>query len=277
MFLSPQSTGLPELEERIVLKLLDGPVKSAVLVSEIHMQGDSRQGIYKALRKLKRAEVVLGHKKILSLNMAWLQKVARFSQIAQHTYSGDEINTGSVSNLAVGEKAVYSFKNLKFTDAFWNHTLYILLQIVPDTEDWYAYDPHMWFFLARTQEEYALLEQITASRNYLLTVGSDSPMDIETIKYIKENPKAQFAFLSEEIFPKNYYLNILGDYLIEVSLGTSQTEKLEEWYKNNQDPETASIQKLNEIIEADSRVRLTVSRNPKKAERIRKRLRRLFT
>jgi len=231
----------------------------------------TKQGFYKALRKLKKDGVVVIHNKNVSLNIVWLKYVSDYVAIVQHYYLGNE-SSGSFVNLKDGERIRYNFKNAIDTDNFWNHALFQILEITSAKSNFVAYGPHVWFFLVRVEDEKALMRNVIGRRRkYLVTAGANTLGDKEAVKYF-DNNKGQYKMLSRPLFEDNrYYLNIVGDYLIEVWLDKNSAKLIDDWYRR-ESVDNNNVNDLRKIIEQRGRIKMVISRNSRKAEKLSKKL-----
>jgi hypothetical protein len=66
----------------------------------------------------------------------------------------------------------------------------------------------------------------------------------------------------------NYYVNIIGDYLIEVHLDKKSEEKINRFFKTFVEWTPQAREKLEAIVSSHGRTKLVVSRNAKKAARL---------
>ncbi|MFH1426018.1 MAG: hypothetical protein ABIG66_01140 [Candidatus Kerfeldbacteria bacterium] len=274
MFLSDGKT----IENIIIWQLKSGPQSTVGLIAAVQKErrGTTKQGVYRVLRELKKQEAVVIHKKEVSLNIRWLNKLYDFTSLAQHFYYEKSIGTGHFANLQEGEKIKYTFNNLSLTDAFWNHALYILHQIVPDAEPWYAYDPHVWFYIARLEDETALMKRMSARRQYLITSGHNDPMDKVVSQYI-DGTTGQYHMLKKPLFDdESYYFNILGDFLIEVWFDREVAKAITAWYASTKKMTDTAVEDLRKIIQSEGKTKLVISCNKKKADRLKKRISRYF-
>lgn len=268
MFLSKDKA----IEDEIIEVLKKGPRRTTELVKSIKA---TKQGVYRVLRLLKKEEVIVIHNKQVSINLRWLNKINQFSSLTQYYYQ--EEGTGHFANLHEGEKIKYTFNNLATTDAFWNHAVYILLETIEESEHFFAYNPHCWFFLARPEDERAVMRGINKrGKLYLVTTGSRAPMD-KIISQEVDNKKSQYCMLDKLLFKdQRYYLNILGDFLIEVYFDKKITRRIERWYQKNNKKTKKAINELKKIVESKGKTKLVISRNQRKATRLKKRLSKNF-
>ncbi len=263
------------LEEYILDHLQHGPVVMLDLIEKIKQQrpGTTKQGVYAALRQLKKQEVVVIHKGTASLNVTWLTQIGRYIEVAQHHYFKDEISIGHFANLQNGERIQYSFQNPVLTDAFWNHAVFILIETTPSDTPFIAYDPHVWFYLAHPENELALVEFVaTHKRQYLVVSGANTPLD-KYPKTLLDGTHAQYHALHKPLFKKNnYYLNIIGDFLIEAWIDAQIAKKIDQFYQEHVKYTDDVRNEFRTIVEQRGKSKLVISRNVKKAERLRKKL-----
>ena len=265
------------LESVIIESLQKGPISTANLLELLREKRPktTKQGMYAVLRKLIRAEIALKHKQQISLNVVWLSKLESFISLAGHFYTSTS-RSGSFLGLADGDKIKYEFQNPNVTDAFWIHVLFLLVEAHPGTP-WFGYNPHDWFFLARPESERAFRDFIVKNGGqYLMVVGSTYPLDA-IIRKEFDDKYSQYFMRKSPLFPKNnYYINIIGDYIIEVWLDTAQAKEIENLYASVTEVNEDVGEKLRNIIASKGKTKLIVSRNRKKAEKFRRMLSKPF-
>lgn len=264
------------LEQHLISLLQKGPLSTADLLSSVRKKrsGTTKQGMYAALRKLVKAEIVVKHKTQVSLNVTWLTKLDSFTSLASHFYSSNA-RSGSFLDLADGDRISYEFKSANSTDAFWIHLL-LLLETYPEAA-FFAYNPHCWFFLVRPESERTLRDVIVRNKSqYLVTVGGKRPLD-RAIKREFDGKRSQYAMRESPLFKKNnYYVNVIGDYVIEVWIDAAHAEAIERLYRSAESFTPDVEDELRDIINAKGKTKLVVSRDKKKAEKLRRMLAKPF-
>lgn len=274
MLLSVQKT----IEDHTVELLHHGSCSTLDLIKKIreHRPTTSRQGVYRVLRTLRDEEVIVIHRKTISLNGRWLNELHQFSTLAQHYYFRNVKSTGNFAQLQEGEKISYTFNSMKLTDVFHNHAMYILLQIVPSQEHFFAYNPHTWFFYARPNDERAIMQTITTTRYYLVTAGHNTPLDKNITRFLRA-PRGQYYACAQPLFPsENYYFNVLGPYIIEVWIHEDLAQDIHTWYQSTPEFTPHARNALSSIIDREAKTKLTISRNFAKAKRLRNKLKNFF-
>src|SRR3989338_9122090 len=87
---NPMLLSSSQIEQFILEELQGGSVASLAVLERLHTRrpGTTKQGVYAALRSLKRKGVVVVSSKEAAINMSWLQQVGDFVEVAQHQYGG---------------------------------------------------------------------------------------------------------------------------------------------------------------------------------------------
>lgn len=267
------------IENLICTLLQQGPIETVSLIARIQevRPKTTKQGVYAALRHLRREEVVVMHHKKASFNVRWLKQAEQFLAIAEQHYVAEDLGRDNFLNLQDGEKIAYFFSSPAETDKFWGHALILLGESsVPGDEPAYLYNPHEWFFIARRESERECFDIITKKRRLLLTASSRLPLD-RAVANEFDGDRSQYHMLERPFFPKNnYYVNIVGDFIIEVWLDPGIAARVESLYRGTEKVDADTAGELLEIVSGKGRSKLAISRNAKKAERLKKLLRKNF-
>lgn len=267
------------LEDYIVQRIGTGPILITDLIDECLQKElvSTKQAVYAAVRRLSAALVVVRHNQRLSLHSDWLTKLNRFSLIAQYHYYDEQQGAGQFANMEDGERIQFQFNSSASADIFWAHALQVLNMIVPSAEPFYGYDPHCWFFLVHHEQESALRDNFNAKgRQYLISVDAADYLD-KHIRSEFDNEMSQYYISPKSLFDKrSYYVNVLGDFLVEAYFDEQIAQRIDELYKEEDTFDQIVEQKLRAIVQDRGKTRLVVSRNQKKAERIRKKLSKFF-
>lgn len=266
----------PEKIEEFVLKLLaDGPMSAMALVKKISFLRlrATKQAVYSALRKLKKAEMVVMHGKIVSLNSTWINKMSDFFAEARHKYSIGSAETEGFLAIADGDKITYNFKDPNTADAFWGHAFDILAGVMDKSEPIYIYNPHEWFLLAREEQETALFKRIVdEKRQILVTTPGNTDLD-RYVKMFFDGTFAQYYIAPHHLFKKpNYYVNIFGDYVIEAHIDETTEKNIDKFYQNHTVWGDEARKEIQNIIATQGRNKISITKNKEKAEKLKKSL-----
>jgi hypothetical protein len=257
-------------EERIISLLLKNSLSGAELLAILDISGKkiTKQALYNVLRKLIQDEIVVKHAKIFSLSRLWLQNMANLFTSAQDRY-GIELEKNDFLSIHEGDKISYTFKNPYEADQFWGHAFDILIDKTPVEVPIVLYNPHQWFLLVRTDSEYQLLERISKEGKKLHNhIGSSNALDRYVEKYF-DLPGLQYVINEQGSFEaRNYYINIFNNYIIEVYIDEKVAEEIDRFYEQYTDFDKIAEKKLQSIV-SQGKTRLVISRNSKKADRLR--------
>jgi len=267
------------VEDIILDELKKGPQKSSDLVLIVKKSGltQSKQGVYKVLKKLNQQEVITLKKGIVALNTVWLRKLHSYLVTAQSNYLDDIILPGYFTNLEYGQKFIFNFKSPELLDSYWGHVLVTLMQIVPAGQHFFAYNPHDWFLFARYEPEEKFLQAVKESgRQNLMTVGGRTYLDKKLVSRIDKS-FFQYHMLDKPLFKKtNYYINVIGDYVIEVYIDENISNQIEKFYQQTNKLDDHSLNKLKQIISQRGKNKFIISRNKRKAEKFRNKVQKYF-
>lgn len=272
-------TNRPSVENLILERLQRGPVNTVNLIKDIQRvrTRTTKQGVYTALRSLRDEEVVVMHNKRTSFNIRWLKHMGQFFSTAEQHYLSESFDITNFLNLQEGEKITYAFSTPAQNDMFWGHALILLSESgIPSSEPVYLYNPHEWFLVARRDSERDCMDIITKNRRFLLTSGGNSFLDHAVRKEFDGN-MSQYHMLTKPLFSKeNYYINVVGDFIIEAWINTRVATQIEKIYQTTLELNKEIEGKLLTVIEGKGKTKFAISRNIKKAEKIKKMLRKNF-
>ncbi|PIR04496.1 MAG: hypothetical protein COV59_00775 [Candidatus Magasanikbacteria bacterium CG11_big_fil_rev_8_21_14_0_20_39_34] len=263
------------LEDHVLTCLKDGPLLILDIIAHIQKKHPSttKQGVYYAIRNLKKSQIIVVEKGKASLNASWIKQMSQYFENVEHKYFHHPFSRGNFSNLQEGDRVVYFFHDAITTDIFWNHVIIHLLHSSDLSAPFLAYSPHVWFYIAHQENELALLN-FTLEQNYqyLVTSGNNSPLDHYPKKFM-DGRMSQYHCLHAPIFKKsNYYLNIIDDFLIEVYIDKQTQEKIDAFYQEETVYTHDTQKKFREIVTSRGKTKLKISRNKKRAQRLSKKL-----
>ena len=237
----------------------------------------TKQAVYLAIRNLKKKEIITTHSKLVSLSRIWIDQMADFYTVARKQYARSAVADSGYLNLEEKDRITYSFKNPITTDVFWAHTLSVLAEITPQSEPVYIWNQHEWFFLAHGESERTLLRNMREKnkKSYVLSAHKD-PLD----RYVSnefDGEWAQYYALGEQLFEKpNYYVNVVGDYILEVWLDKNVQNKIDAFYENHKLPTDEAIREIQKITQEAGQTKLRISKKQKKAHEIKNIFRKYF-
>ncbi len=258
-------------EAQIIASLATKSLSGEVLLQQVRTLKASftKQALYVILRRLLAQEVVVKHGTQYSLSNVWLSKMYQFFLVAKERYG---VTQESVDFLMLndGDRISYNFKGLNETDGFWGHAFDVLAAVTPSTEPIYLYNPHEWFLYARAANELHLFNKLRNDKRQLwLTVGHTDPLDIHAKQYF-DGTYLQYHMLEKPLFDKEYYyLNIFGDYIIEATIDPETARAVDQLYKSTKEWSERINVELHSLV-AKGKTKLTISRNERKAKKLKR-------
>ncbi|HYC34200.1 MAG TPA: hypothetical protein VEC13_00540 [Candidatus Paceibacterota bacterium] len=266
------------IENEIINILKEGGIRTVDLIQKIKKQrlGTSKQAVYRILRKLNRREIIILARGNVSLNSFWIKRTEEFFKDARDNYLGikDRINT--VLSLEEGDRVEYFFKNPTLTDVFWNDTVVKLLSLLKKGENIYVYNPHDWFLLARPETETQLMRLIKSKGlSWLVAVPSKCKLDALIQKFF-DGKSGRYSMIPKPLFKNNHYINVVGEYIIEVFLDKGVSETIEQIYRKYDTYSDEAAEELHHVISLKGKNKLVVSHNKRKAQKLRATLKRHF-
>lgn len=261
-----------KIEDIIVSKLIYGEQASTSLLNKVRerRENTTKQGFYAVLRKLRKNEVILVYKGIVSLNTSWIKKIKDMFETADSKYLSGQRSFDAL-RLEDGESLSYMFNNLNNLDIFWGHSQNIFLHNSHSNEAVYCYDPHYWLYLARNESEIELLNQISKNkRQFFMNVGYSYFLD----KIIKKNFRSDYLqYNHNRISDKNnYYVTVIGDYITEVYLDKKTSNIINEFYEKTSELNDSVISFLKKLLSKKIRSRIKITRNSIKSAALKKKL-----
>jgi len=238
-------------------------------IARTHKNTFTKQALYHTLRQLAEQEIVVKHGKQFSLSQLWITRMSDFFAIAGKQYGVDERAGNDFLSLSDGDKISYSFKSPVEADKFWGHAFNILSGILRD-EPLCIYNPHEWFFFARKESEEFLFQELQKrNQKVWLICGGKTELDKYTAKYF-DGSILQYYMSEDPLFEaRNYYLNIFGDYIIESRIDEGVAKQVDNFYNSNKSVTKTTTQMLTNLL-TQGKTSLTISRNKKKADKLKK-------
>lgn len=256
------------------------PVKDLYeFFNQRYTPGMSLQGFYNLLKKLANERVLVKEGKLISIDGSWIYNLLNFSNVLQQNHFGQSAASATIL-LSEGESKTFTLDSVVGMDNFWWHAIIVVILYYATTEqkdkNVYVYVHHSWFQLIRTESEQTLNNAYAQHGMHLYHVdGSHSFLDSLTPQLISgENVSVGNEVISE--FGPNYYVMVIGDFLFETRLPKHVYDQVEDVYDTVTSLSDFDPKQLLELLEQPARTMLTISRNKKRAEKIRRRIKNSF-
>lgn len=270
-----------KVSDHIIHALGNGPLPTLDLVETVmtsHPKNPTKQGVYKALRELKSTKVVSIVKGVVSLHSHWMDYMSHFITLAKF-HAQEQVSEKNFLQLQEGERISYHFNSAKEADVFWDHVFGYFIDIMKPEEALFTYTPHDWTVLTSHYEAELQLARKLLTKNipYLATVGYRFPFDKLTKKKFKILKNIQYNNLEKPFSEKiDYYFTIFGNFIVEVFPDKSTAQTIHEFFKTGNSFTEEKESELEKIISKRGKVRMVISHNAKKAEKLKKKLQKDF-
>jgi hypothetical protein len=274
-----QST--PLIKDTLIDKLSLGPLYAPSLVQAVAIDSKATiQGVYKALRQLKKEEVVVSHHKTIALSTVWLAaEVERLERI-QKTYSLRE-HFFNVKNTNRDQTVSFRFKTINELDLFWTHAFLSLEEHCAQADISIAIAPHDWFIYARKQTDQAWVKKHSSKQRKLWVIVTHADvLDKKVIRARKKDPDTEIEALFENPLHQNEltYYSSIGPYIIKVILDKSVGKALNIFVATHTTfPLTEQDEyEIADIMKTKGTFRISITKSERKALLIKKKLGKYF-
>jgi hypothetical protein len=147
-----------------------------------------------------------------------------------------------------------------------------LIVWIPRDRPFFFWLPHEWFIIGRSKEDIEMFKLIQRERKLVFySVSGKTELDKKFKKQLTSN-SAKINIGNTLPFKQNYYLNVFDDFILEIYLDKKLTEKIENFYKKHNDITLANMTEFENLIKEKYPVRMKISRDKKKAAKLRKQL-----
>ncbi len=234
----------------------------------------SPQAIYKALATLLDTGVVVKHQQRYSLSVKWCLELVAFA---------DSILDTSLSAPCLGQMlppgklpVQWNFDSLFRLNHFWCHLILSLVR-ASRAREVFSWNPHPWFYLARSIQETDYLETLNSLESRLYkVVGGTTFLDRWAAQFWNRD---FIDFRFEPCFSQKWpdvWLNVIGDYVLIVELDRETRQIIDEIYSTVQNESEMSTAKFSKIFNRKAIATIEVSRDETRAIEIRDHFRSLF-
>lgn len=251
-----------ELDDLIIKNLLiNGEQEADEILKELTSGGHNvtLQAIYKRLRNLLKADIILKNKKSITINNEWKNNLINLL----------ESNT-NIPKLKTGESIIYSFKELSSIDAYWKHTMtpiekYFFNQPV------FLYNPYeLWIELPdRRQSEIDYIKKFTIDKRYCFFLLGKENTQHKDFKQLYQSDYMRIS-LKAKGFSDRDFIAVVADYIVTTKLSPAIVKTIENIYTSTK-PEDLS-KKIEKIFAKSAAIKLKIERNENKAKKLRKKI-----
>jgi hypothetical protein len=218
------------------------------------------RAVYKSVTKLLNAKVLIKVGKYLLVDQEWAGRVRT------------ELGSVAPPDLAVGEKASYTFVSIANLDAFWK-TMVLPLEEATRTREIFFYNPHnFWAYLPeRKNSEDAYYGHFAPSgRHGFFTVGGETVADLE-FKRQYQSEYLQIDLRTLDTIRRSDHITIIGSYIVSVRIGKRLAERIDQLYATRKGTEEI-LPDLVSLCARPGKHRFVLEHNPEKADKLKRKL-----
>lgn len=221
------------------------------------------QAVYKILQKLRDDGVVVKYQNLFSLSNTWKNKVVSLLRAED-----------AIPVLQEGESIQYNFKSLDQLDHYWKH----VHAATEDSESpMYLYGGHQfWWLMPKIhQSEIDFYQNFSnKKRKGMLLIGFDSLADKETKKELQSD-YVQVHCEANHNFNMTESGTVQDDFIVQTKISARDSNAIHHIYKQNLSLADTK-REFEKLLEKPIAARITIERNAKKAEKMRKEIGKYF-
>ncbi len=266
-----------DLEKLILSSLQNGPLLKTELIERVKEKrpGTTKQGIYRALKRMASEEKLVLKQKSAALDLNWIFEAQQFLANVQFHYGNQPEN--SLNFLTLKNKISYTFSTLVELDTFANQVLHILNIALPAKEPLFVYNPHQWFFYSRNKYEQNLLAAMgIKNRTVLVSLVHRDPLNVN-LRHLYTGEKVQYGFESKLITKKsNYYFVVFGEFLVEFTIDPVINKKLDLFFKKHGSLTNEAQKEVDSLVHEPGKHKMTITKGSRKVEVLRQHLSKKF-
>lgn len=249
------------LQEEILRILFQGPIEGTDLLMRTSVKLPvTKQGLYKALRKLLYDEIVVRESFFFSLNKVWLSRLKGFIEEGEKNLGA---SLPLQSSCLTGRK-VKIFKNTDALDVYWGHLFLTLKEKFKDSP-FFFFNHHSWFIHQRPHSETYLYEtSLKTDQKIMITLGVNT---LIAKKFKRNFMKKNIQIAIDERFSilKTDHICVIEDYYIVTRYNYKTMEHIDLLFNNASSIGEKEIKELQKILLRCKRPKIIITKNSKKA------------
>jgi|CXWL01.1.fsa_nt_gi hypothetical protein len=240
------------------LLLVEGSLTTKDLIEKLSRKHPcTKQGVYRALRKLRSEEKIVTHQSLVSVNNFWREQMQ--SLLRLHDAGSSVI--GDVRELRKGDKLSLKLRGLSTTDQVWSHLFVGLEKELPSRYPLFLYNPHNWLSLLREETDRIHAQRLEQNhRPTYLIVGSSGDLDKAVTQAMKFK---YFEYSFNARIHQPDYMAIIADYVFQLKLLGDGNSHIHSIFSTENDVLSAK----NLLVKLDKKIacRIVIEKNPAKA------------
>lgn len=233
----------------------------------------STANFYKIIAKMVENQILVKTGDHLALNMTWATSVYKYAELMHQQKS---LQTEAFPPFKQGERRTFPAESLDKIDPIWTHlVLYLFTQ--EDDEMIYVYEAHPWYLLGRPATERRMYESCAVQgKKIRMLLGNKTFLDQYGYKLHKTTP-CEAVITDKPPFPKEgYTFWLCGEYIIECYYPDLISQYFSSFFETTKTIDAFDLKTFNGIFHIKVPAELKVSRDKKKAEEMRKSIKKFF-
>lgn len=260
------------LQEELLGALAQGAIDGADLLTKVSLKTTAtKQGLYKALHILLQNEIAIKEGKYYSLSGVWL---ARFRVFIEEGENNLGLSLPFQDSHISGRKVII-FKDAEALDIYWGH-LYLSLKNKFKGGNFFFYNRHSWSIYERPHSEvYLYQSSLKGDSKVMITLGVNTPI---AQKFKKDFAKSniQIAIDEEFLISKTDHVCIIEDYFILTRYDQKTVNLIDSLFNKAILFGEKEVRELHLILLNCKKPKIIITKNIKKADKLRKRLAKNF-
>ncbi len=246
--------------------------------------GMTLQGFYKILRQLLADRVIVKNNGTLSLYSAWVQNLIKFTDRVKQTHLSNEITKATII-LEEGETKAYVFDRVTEMDTFWDHALLTISYYYRDNDhkdkNAYSKNYYSWIQVLRSDGSVELAHGFEPMNiDWYMASGSHTLLNrlVPQLHNASNFHFKLYSKLSGYGAPSdNFHVTVIGDFVFETKVPNFIFQDIKAMFEGVKNLTEFNAREMQSIVNQTGKTTLTITRNVKRAEAIRKEIKTLVT
>lgn len=260
----------------IIELCLDHP---SITVSDLHGKLSSRQSmslaqLYKIVADLIDKQILTKSHKKLSIHPLWITSIWVLYDRAQHLLWAWSTSI----QLELGQNHIRYADTLKSLDNMRNIATHYAMNHTTQDQSWYFYNSHTYHVLWMRDIELWGLQGMSSHGRYPICfiAGSDTVLDHHGCQLLTDSAYA-IAQVAHTSFPAQwYFLNVYGDYYIEVVLPIALSSYFQVYFDTVTSLSDFPHALFEQLFEFKTQLRVKLTHDPVQAQQYRSQLQSYF-
>ena len=208
------------------------------------------------------------------VDLSWVAEKADFWQSAyeaqlQHIKIDQLLPENEIRN-------IWKLKSLRRSSLFW---LQLIASLINDSKDKniYSWAEHPLFYYARNEYNKKYNSAVNKNRSEIYRVITGNTwLDRNTVSQWGEKRDLKTKFGEKMPNLGCSSINIIGDYIVKVKVGSNLMNKVKEVYRNSDITQLVDVDQIEEMVSLNDQVSIELIADAKKAKDLKEKIIRIF-